>query len=261
MTTTVNGTEISWEQRGDGPREILLLHGWGADASLMRPVAEKLADCGRFTIPDFPGHGHSGKPPEPWGVPEYAEALTGLLDALQVPACHVIAHSFGARVAAWIAANQPERFRRIILTGAAGIPPKQTEEKKKRAAQYQRIKRIGEAMRKTGVLSPLADGLQKKAREKYGSRDYNALDEEMRQTFVRVVNQDLTPLYSRIPRSVLLIWGTEDTETPLWMGREMERLIPDAGLVELEGGTHFAYLEQLDRFCLIARQFLTEEQA
>ena len=78
----------------------------------------------------------------------------------------------------------------------------------------------------------------------------------MRQTFVKVVNQDLTELYSRFRASTLLIWGDADTETPLWMAKEMEKRIPDAGLVILEGGTHFAYLEQAARFNVIVRQFL-----
>ena len=78
----------------------------------------------------------------------------------------------------------------------------------------------------------------------------------MKKTFVRVINQDLTELYNRFHASTLLIWGDEDTETPLWMGREMEKRIPDAGLVILEGGTHFAYLEQLERFNTIIRHFL-----
>ena len=55
---------------------------------------------------------------------------------------------------------------------------------------------------------------------------------------------------------VLLIWGDRDTETPLWMGQQMEKEIADSGLVVLEGGTHFAYLEQATRFQTIVRQFL-----
>ena len=97
---------------------------------------------------------------------------------------------------------------------------------------------------------------EEKLRQKYGSRDYAALDEEMRKTFIKVISQDLSDLYGRFHASTLLIWGDEDTETPLWMAKEMEERIPDAGLVILEGGTHFAYLEQLQRFNLIVRQFL-----
>ena len=81
----------------------------------------------------------------------------------------------------------------------------------------------------------------------------------MRRTFVKVISEDLTGLYGQIRQSTLLIWGDQDTDTPLWMGKEMEKRIPDAGLVIFEGGTHFAYLEQVQRFNTIALHFLKEE--
>ena len=74
-----------------------------------------------------------------------------------------------------------------------------------------------------------------------------------------MISQDLTERYDGIRQSTLLIWGDRDTETPLWMGREMEKRIPDSALILLEGGTHFAYLEQIARFNLIAAQFLKED--
>ena len=80
----------------------------------------------------------------------------------------------------------------------------------------------------------------------------------MRKTFVKVITLDLTDRYDKIRQSTLLIWGDADTETPLWMAKEMEKRIPDCGLVLLEGGTHFAFLEQRDRFNTIARYFLSE---
>ena len=80
----------------------------------------------------------------------------------------------------------------------------------------------------------------------------------MRATFVKVVNLDLSDRLSLIRQPVLLLWGDKDTETPLWMGQQMERDIPDAGLVVLEGGTHFAYLEQAARFNMIVKHFLEE---
>ena len=135
-----------------------------------------------------------------------------------------------------------------------------TEEARERAARYQKLKGYCEAVKKVPLLGKAVEGWEDKLRKKYGSRDYNALDAEMRQTFVKVVNQDLTDLYSRFQTSTLLIWGDEDTETPVWMAKEMEKRIPDAGLVILEGGTHFAYLEQIGRFNLIVRQFLKGDE-
>lgn len=254
-----DGVDVYTERLGEQGSRVLLLHGWGCDCNLIRPLAERLKDRHRVMMIDFPAHGKSGRPPEPWGVPEFSENLVHLLRAAEFTPCAVIAHSFGCRVAAWTAVQEPELFTKMIFTGGAGIKPKQSEESRKRAEQYQKLKKLLEAMRKTAVLAPLADQLKKKAQAKYGSRDYNALDDEMKKTFVKVVGQDLTELYPEIRQSTLLIWGDRDTETPLWMGQEMEKRIPDAGLVVLEGGTHFAYLEQLDRFSRIAEQFLGED--
>ena len=258
MIESVNGTTVSCEIQGEGMGRVILLHGWGCDMSMMQPVADALKNDHRVLLVDFPGHGKSGRPPEPWGVPEYAECLKELLKRLGFFPCSVIAHSFGCRVATWLAANDPELFDRMIFTGAAGIRPKPTEESARRSSEYKKLKNYCNRVKKIPFLKGTAEHWEEKLRQKYGSRDYNALDEEMRRTFVKVINQDLSDLYPKFRQSTLLIWGDADTETPLWMGKEMEKLIPDAGLVILEGGSHFAYLEQIQRFNMISRHFLKE---
>ena len=162
-------------------------------------------------------------------------------------------------IAAWAAATWPEMFTRLVFTGAAGLRPPQTEEARRRAEAFRKKKDLARRLGKIPLLSAVSREAEERLRQKYGSADYNALDEEMRKTFVRVIGQDLREFYPKITQPTLLIWGDGDTETPLWMGQEMEKLIPDAGLVILEGGSHFAYLEQIDRFCTIARQFLKED--
>lgn len=260
MKECIMGAEIHYRIDGEGSRKVLLLHGWGCDMKMMQPVADGIREQCTSLLIDFPGHGESSRPPEPWGVAEYAACLKELLERLSFSPCAVIAHSFGCRVAAWLEAESPELFDRIVFTGAAGIRPVPTEASRKRSEQYRRIKAFSESLRKIPFMDGTVDRWQDKLRRKYGSRDYNALDEEMRRTFVKVVNQDLTDLYDRFQASTLLIWGDEDSETPVWMGREMEKRIPDAGLVLLEGGSHFAYLEQIGRFVLIVQQFLKGDE-
>lgn len=256
MEREIDGVRIHWEEDGEQGSRVLLLHGWGCDGSLMRPVADALKQEHRVMTVDFPGHGKSGRPPEPWGVPEYSRNLVHLLDEVGFSPCAVIAHSFGCRVAAWIAAEYPDRFTKMVFTGAAGIRPKQTEEAKARAERYKKMKNRAEIIKKIPFLRGTAENMEKKLRQKYGSADYNRLDEEMRKTFVKVINLDLTECYKKIRQSTLLIWGDRDTETPIWMGQEIEKRIPDCALIRLEGGSHFAYLEQIARFNMIAAQFL-----
>lgn len=258
MTETINQSEIYYDLAGEGSRRVLLLHGWGCDHSLMKPVADSLKNDFRILMPDFPGHGQSPEPPEPWGVSDYAGQIFELMHQLDFVPSAVIAHSFGCRVAAMLAAVHPDLFSKIVFTGAAGIRPKASAGSEERQSRYKSLKKAAGFVQHLPGLHSLGDRLQENLVQKYGSRDYAALSPEMRKTFVKIVNEDLTPLYPQIRQSTLLLWGDEDRETPVWMGEKMKELIPDAGLVFLEGGTHFAYLEQIQRFNTIVKHFLTE---
>lgn len=261
LDVPVCGTTVHCEYDGESnKRKVLLLHGWGCDMSLMRPVSDALSPRYQVLSVDFPGHGKSGRPPEPWGVPEYADCLIKVLRKLEFYPCAVIAHSFGCRVAAVIAASGTEMFTKMIWTGAAGIKPELTEGAKKKQSRYRKLRNLYESLRKTGMFGTFPERMLSKITKKYGSSDYAALDPEMRKTFVKVINQDLSVYYPDISQSVLLIWGENDTATPLWMARKIELLIKDAGLVVFENADHYAYLEQLPRFLVVANRFLEQEE-
>ena len=256
ITRNDSGSTMYYEIGGHGERKVVLLHGWGCSEKLMAGISDALTPDMTVLRVDFPAHGESGFPPQPWGVPDFAANLLELLTKLDFLPCSVIAHSFGGRVAIELAADHPERFEKLILTGAAGIRPKLSSEKSKKSQRYQRLKKLVGVAKKTHLFGSLPDKWQENLVQKYGSRDYAALSPEMRKTFVKVVGYDQSALLSHIKNPTLLIWGDRDTETPLWMGQQMEKEIADSGLVVLEGGTHFAYLEQATRFQTIVRQFL-----
>jgi len=249
------GTQVYVEQTGSGD-DIVLLHGWGCTTEHFRPIINALQGDFRLTVLDFPGHGKSGKPPIPWGVKEYKECVLDILNQLHIDTCHLIAHSFGGRVSLYLAAENPERVNKMVLTGCAGLKKPQTEEQKKKSEAYQKKKRQLQNMQKWPLVGKLAEGALEKLRKQYGSADYNALDADMRQTFVKVISEDLAPLLSQIQSSTLLIWGEKDQDTPLLMGQKMEKEIRDAGLVVFEGDDHFAYLRQWPRFVNVIRAFL-----
>ena len=254
------GVKLHYELAGEGGRRVVLLHGWGCSTKLMKPVADQLAGDMTVLSVDFPGHGESGNPPEPWGVPEFARCLRELLEKLNFLPCDVIAHSFGGRVTIELASADAAMFDRIILTGAAGIRPPASGSSSRRTQTYKRLRRICDVMEKLRIFGRLPSVLREKLVQKYGAKDYAALDPEMRKTFVKVVNYDQTERLSAIRASTLLVGGTQDTETPRWMGQKKEKEIPDSALIPLEGGIHFAYLEQIGRFGAIARSFLVDNR-
>ncbi len=256
MLTEIKGVNLHWEQSGQGDKNILMLHGWGCSTKHFEPIAKALASDYHVTVIDFPAHGESSQPPEPWGVSDFADCVKQLIEKLGIAPCDIIAHSFGGRVALWLAANEPQLVNRLVLTGCAGLRKPQTEEQKKKSQRYQKLKKLYLGLEKVKPLQSLAESGLKALQQKYGSADYNALSDEMKKTFVKVVNEDLSPLLPRIQASTLLVWGEKDDSTPLWMGQKMEKEIPDAGLVVFEGDDHFAYLRQWPRFVTVLRAFL-----
>lgn len=77
----------------------------------------------------------------------------------------------------------------------------------------------------------------------------------MRQCMVLALGEDMAPLLPRIAVPTLLIWGRDDTATPLADGKRMEALLPDAGLVELPGG-HYAFAESFGICSRVLDSFL-----
>jgi pimeloyl-ACP methyl ester carboxylesterase len=240
-------TEIS----GSG-ETVLLLHGWGSSADLMKPISGKLSKKFRCVAVDFPGHGSTPEPPAAWGPAEFAAWTLELMDRLEIERAHVIGHSHGGRVAIGIAANNPDRVNKLVLTSSSGLRSRQTVQARARVRMF----KSGRYMANASVLP---GGAKKKLQawvDRQGSDDYRAASGVMRSTLVKLVNSDARELLPKLKCPTLLIWGDKDDQTPLANAREMEQLIPDAGLVVLGGGGHFVYAEQLDRFCRVVDNFL-----
>ena len=81
----------------------------------------------------------------------------------------------------------------------------------------------------------------------------------MRQTMVKVINDNLFNLLGLIKAPTLLIWGENDEETPLYMGQIMEKEIPDSGLVILKGAGHYSYVDNYDQFRAVINVFLKDD--
>lgn len=261
MLLEAKGVSAHVSSLGEGP-PLLLLHGWGPSTVTadkhMKPLAQRFQSGYQVYALDFPGHGQSGMPGADWGVPEYAAWLLSLMDTLAIQTAPVIAHSFGGRVALYLAAHHPERVSALVLTGCAGIRPKKSL-----------IFRLNAMMFKTGrvflQIMRLAPGLRRQAeqwlvrlREDFSSRDYLATPEALRGSFSRIVRLDLRPFLPKIQQPTLLVWGEKDSATPLWMGRVMEKEMPDAKLLVYEADDHWAYKNQLERFATAAGLFLQE---
>lgn len=225
---------------GEG-QPIVMLHGWGANHQLLMPLAERLAPLGYcLYMPDLPGFGQSAPPPIAWDVHQYARFVIAYMDHHALEKTHLFGHSFGGRLALVLGAQYPERLLKIALADSAGVRDKTPPAVQIRTRAY---KALRDGLQTIG-LSNIADRLRAWYNQKYGSADYQNTSGVMRETFVKVVNEDLLSFAARVKPSTFLLWGEHDQDTPLWQGQLLEKTIPDAGLHVFHGAGHYSYLER-----------------
>lgn len=244
MEIRIDGRRIHYIDEGQGP-EVLLLQGWAAPAETYRRIVDHLSSRCRVVAPDLPGFGGSEEPERPWTVDDYADFVLKFAAAVHISAPVLFGHSNGGRIIIKLLnrPDQPLKVKKAILMDAAGIKPKHGISYYGKVYSYKAAKHL---------LPKLAE----KMRGKVGSEDYKNASPLMRQTMVLALKEDLTPLLPGIHVPTLLIWGENDTATPLSDGRLMEKKIPDAGLVVLEGAGHFSFLNQWGIFSRVLDSFV-----
>lgn len=258
QTVRIGSQEVRYVRRtspgaAPGDLPIVVLHGWGAHIEAVGPILAALEGAPDLIALDLPGFGESEPPPEAWDADSYARFVLDFLDHLDVPRAHLVGHSHGGRVSIAIAADHPERVGRLLLVDSAGLRPKRGWRYRRRVA----VAKLGRLAAKLG--GGPGRRLQERMRARVASRDYLEASEAMRGTFRAVIAADLSDRLPRIGAPTLLVWGDRDDDTPLWMARRMEELIPDAGLVLLEGAGHYSYADAPGQFGAVARRFLLDQ--
>jgi len=101
---------------GDGPNDVLLLHGLGATKSSFFETAAALSPHHRVHAIDFPGFGWSSKPAwAPYSARWFAETVVQVMDQLGIERAHLVGNSMGGRVAIEVGLRRPERVRTLGL--------------------------------------------------------------------------------------------------------------------------------------------------
>lgn len=238
MKIEVKKLNINYTQYGEG-KDIILLHGWGQNIEMMKPLGDAFSNRFRITILDLPGFGESDEPNVPWTIDDYELMLEEFIKKSGIKKPIVIGHSFGGRLAIRYSARNP--IEKLVLFGSPCIRIQE---------DLPLFVKILKQLKKISFLNEFGEYMKKYI----GSRDYKAASPIMRQTLVSVVNEDLSKYAREIEEPTLLIWGEYDTEAPIKDAKELEKIMVDAALITLPG-THYAYLEKLPNVVNILNNF------
>lgn len=247
----IKGLSFHYTVEGSGA-PIILMHGWGCNLTTLESVEKVAKESHTVYNVDFPGFGSSEEPKDVWGVEEYTQVIEELVKIENIENPVLLGHSFGGRVG--ILYSSRNKVKKLILVGAAGVKPKRSWKYYYRVYTYKLAKRVAPVVMGKKLAQKFIDGMRKRR----GSSDYNDASPMMRSILSKVVNEDLQYCMPKIKAPTLLIWGENDTATPLRDAKIMEILIPDAGLVSFPGCGHYSFLDNPIQFAAVLRSFLKE---
>jgi len=253
MNINIRGLNINYETHGsENTKEVLILHGWGANIQSFAPVTKHLSNKFKVHILDLPGFGESDEPNEGFFVEDYANIVLEFIKKLDIKKPVLIGHSFGGRVIMKMVGKLGYEPEKIIFVDSAGIKPRRGLDYYFKVYSYKLAKKAINLMLPKEKATKLIEDMRKSK----GSVDYNNASENLKKTFINVVNEDLREHLPNIKVPTLLIWGEKDMDTPLRDAKIIEKLVPDAGLVVFKGAGHYSYLENLRDFIVITTNFI-----
>lgn len=253
MDIIIDNIKINYIVEGEG-KPVLILHGWGASIEAVMPIVNALKDKRKIYAVDLPGHGKSSPPESVFGTDDYADTVHKFIKETGISKCDIVGHSFGAKTILALASKNGEDISKIVLIDSSGINPKRTLKYYFKVYSYKLMKR----MFKLIYFKKSEEDIINKFSKNKGSDDYRNTSGIMRKVFVRVVNEDLKNRMHLIKNETLILWGKDDEDTPLYMGKIMQEKIENSALIELEGG-HYSYADDYQNFVRIIRAYLCRE--
>jgi pimeloyl-ACP methyl ester carboxylesterase len=196
--------------------DLIILHGWGSNKSLMKKSFSPYMDSFRHIYIDLPGFGGSTCSVA-LETKDYARIVELLMIHINASKDIIIGHSFGGKIAVLL---EPKI---LVLVGSAGIYISKPFKVRAKIILYKMLKIFGFA----------------KLRSLFVADDAKSLSEPMYQTFKNVVDEDFSDDFAAYNGKALLCWGAEDTATPLSSAQKINELIDDSVLKVYDGDHYF----------------------
>ncbi|KKS73817.1 MAG: alpha/beta superfamily hydrolase/acyltransferase [Parcubacteria group bacterium GW2011_GWA2_42_80] len=248
MKVIVNGLAVEYQDDGNGPI-MLLLHGWQDNLHTFDIIVHELAMTYRVIRIDLPGFGQSEFPKSTWQLSDYINFVKVFIEKLSIKVDVLIGYSFGGRIVIKGVAENVFNPKKIILIASAGI----SNSKSTRRLFYKFAAKIGKFLTYTTPLYFYRNGLKKILYDKADSDYMNS--GALGGTYLKIISEDLSKYASQIRVPCLLIWGRDDSTTPLADGDKFSKLIKNSRIKIFDNAGHFVHQERAGEVIMEIKEF------
>lgn len=259
------GAEIHYTDEGQG-MPVVMIHGFGGSFLNWNKILPLMNRDYRIIRVDLPGFGLSDMP-EPNGaatdyIQQYRDFMTFFIDTLHLDSLYLVGNSMGGMMAWGVAADHPDRVKKLVLISAAGYDLEKTSAN---AARLMKIP-IMEYALKRGL--PLSQS-QGAARKVYF--DHSKINPESVKNNNMIWNRDGnlhaacalassgrypdSALIAKVECPTLIIWGKEDQIVPVDHAYRFKRDIKNSELLIYDSCGHCAMLEMPNETAAAIKHF------
>lgn len=248
----VGGLNTHLLRIGQSKQKIIFLHGWEGESKNFINLASHLAKKSKIEalLIDLPGFGSSDSPPSSgWSTSDYEEWLEKLLHKLKITKASFYGHSFGCRIIIRLLLKSPSLADKVILSGAAGI--KWPLSLRQKASVF-----LSKKLSLTKKLVP--QRIQKVVMCRiFGARDWGLVSPELKSTLRKTLaEEDFRNELPKIKTPIFLLWGKNDSYTPLKSGRVFAEKLPNARLKIFSDGRHGLHYTHEKKIVKIVSEFI-----
>jgi 3-oxoadipate enol-lactonase len=251
------GHRIAYRRAGSG-QPVVLLHPLALSGEVWGEFGARLAAGFDVIAPDARGHGESGWDGGEFGLDDLADDVTALLDALALPAAHVIGMSMGGSTAVSLAGRYPQRVTTMFLADTTAWYGEQAPATWSRRAEDV-LARPREQQVPFQADRWFTEGFRQRSPEEANRLVGIFLRTSSlahAQACRALGTMDSRPLLPKVTAPVLAVTGVEDYATPPAMGQAIADGVANGQARVLDALRHMSLLER-PALADVAAAFLT----
>ncbi len=256
----VDGVRLAYRLQGEGPRELVCIHGVGSYLEAWQGAINALGRGFRVLSFDLRGHGRSERVKGRYEIDDFVGDVLALADHAGFARFDLAGFSLGGLIAQRLALTHPARLRRLMLL--ATVAGRTAEE---RARVAERLAALQAGERGAHYDASLSRWLS----EDFQARHPALVDELRRRNAqndpdcyaaaYRVLAQtDFGGLIDQIAMPTLIATGECDAGSNPRMARYMHERIPDSRLAILPKLRHSLLNEAPEQVAALMREFLID---
>ena len=272
-----NDTLAYLDTGGDGP-PLVLVHGLGSNLSLWRNHIEPLSAEHRVLALDLPGFGVSSKHDVSGRMTDFADAVRGFVDAMDLAPITYVGVSMGGQIGLTLALERPEMVERLVLVSPAGIETF-TDEQAEALRQTMTPQAIASAdssaiqQNTVANFANWSDDYAWLIEQRHALSDRNDFMAYARANAAAVAGMVDEPVYNRlgdVEQPTLVLYGSGDKLipnpylNPQWdtqaIAQRAEEALPNADVHLVDNAGHLLMIEQPEAFRERLRAFLEVQE-